>query len=60
MKTFRYFQKQLRGGVLQKSCSQKICKIHRKTPVPESLFNNVAGLSLRLHYKPGSGTGVFR
>ena len=26
------------GGVLQKTCSQKFCNIHRKTPVSESLF----------------------
>ena len=25
-------------GVLEKICSQKFCKFHRKTPVPESLF----------------------
>ena len=31
-------QKQSSGGVLQKRCSQQFCKIHRKTPVPESLF----------------------
>ena len=30
--------KQSSGGVLQKMCSQKYCKIHRKTPVPESLL----------------------
>ena len=28
-------------------CSQKFCKIRRKTPVSESLFNKVAGLRLR-------------
>ena len=26
------------GGILEKSCSQKFRKIHRKTPAPESLF----------------------
>ena len=26
------------GGVLEKRCSQKFRKIHRKTPVVESLF----------------------
>ena len=31
-------------GVLQKRCSYKFRKIHRKTPVPESLFNKVADL----------------
>ena len=28
----------------KKRCSQKFRKIHRKTPVPESLFHKVAGL----------------
>ena len=28
---------------VKKKCSQKFCKILRKTPVPESLFNKVAG-----------------
>ena len=31
-------KKQSPGGVLYKRCSQKFRKIHRKTPVPESLF----------------------
>ena len=26
------------GGALQKSCFYKFCKIHKKTPVPESFF----------------------
>ena len=30
----------------KKRCFQKFCKIRRKTPVPESLFNKVAGRSL--------------
>ena len=34
-------QKQSSRGVLRKKYSQKFCKIHRKTPVPESLFNKV-------------------
>ena len=32
------YQKQSPGGVLSKRCSQKSRKIHRKTPVLESLF----------------------
>ena len=32
------FQKQSPEGVLQKRCSQKFCKIQRKTPVTQSLF----------------------
>ena len=36
-------QNQSPGGVLSKRCSLKFCKIHRKTPVPESLFIQVAG-----------------
>ena len=31
--------------LLKKSCSKKIHKFHRKTPVSESLFNRVAGLN---------------
>ena len=31
-------KKQSSGGVLWKRCSEKFYKIHRKTPVPESLF----------------------
>ena len=33
-------QKQSSGGVLEKRCSQKFSKIHRKTPVPESASGN--------------------
>ena len=32
------FQKQPSGGALQKRCSQKFRKIHRKIPVPETLL----------------------
>ena len=35
-----YMQNQSPRRVLLKRCSQKFRKIHRKTPVPESLFNN--------------------
>ena len=31
------------GGVLQKKVFLQFHKIHRKTPVPESLFNKFAG-----------------
>ena len=31
-------QKQSPSGVMLKRCSQKFLKIHRKTPVPESLW----------------------
>ena len=37
-------QKHSSVGVLWKQCSWKFRKIHRKTPVPESLFNKVVGL----------------
>ena len=40
------YQKQSPGGVLPKRCSLKFRKIHRKTPLAESLFNKVAGLKL--------------
>ena len=35
-------QKQPFADILQNRCSWKFCKIHRKTPVLESLFNKVA------------------
>ena len=37
-------QKQPPEVFCKKRCSQKFHKIHKKTPVPESLFNKVAGL----------------
>ena len=37
-------QKQVFVGVLQNICALKFCRIHRKTPVLESLFDKVAGL----------------
>ena len=49
-------------GVLWKRCSLKYCRIHRKTRVPESLFNKVAGLRPQASVtllKKDSGTGVF-
>ena len=41
-----YLKKQSPEDVLKIRCSYKFCKIHRKTPVPESLlfFSKVAGL----------------
>ena len=43
-----YFdQKQTFNCLLLKSCSQKFSKIHSKTSVLESLFNNVADLQLQ-------------
>ena len=32
----------------KRSCSQKFCNIHRKTPVLESVFNKVAGVQVYL------------
>ena len=43
-------QKQPFADVLQNRCPWKFCKIHRKTPALESLFNKVAVLK-RLHHK---------
>ena len=34
-------------------------KIHRKTPVPQSLFNKVASLRVATLLKRDSGNGVF-
>ena len=32
------------GGILSKSCSGKLCKIHRKTSATESIFIQIVGL----------------
>ena len=40
------YQTQSPRGVLRKRRPQKFRKIHRKIPLPESLFNKVAGISL--------------
>ena len=37
-------EKQSPGGVLSKRSSYKFYKIHRKIPVPESFFKNIASL----------------
>ena len=37
-------QKQSFADILQNRCSQKLCEFHRKIPVFEYFFNNVAGL----------------
>ena len=34
----------VKWSFLWKRCSEKLCKIHRKRPVLESLFNKVVGL----------------
>ena len=44
-----YFQKQSPRNVLLKGVLRHFAKIHRKTTVPESFFNKVAGLSLQLY-----------
>ena len=43
-------QKQPFADVLQNRCCRKFCKIHRETPMLESLFKKVAHLK-RLHHK---------
>ena len=47
------------GGVLSKRCSWKFRRFHRKTPVPESLFNKVAGLRLLTLLKNRPRHGYF-
>ena len=37
-------QKQPLEVFYKKSCSNRFLKIHRKTPVPQPLFNSIAGL----------------
>ena len=44
LKLFFFCQKQPPETFYEKGCSQKFHKIHRKIPVPESLFNKIAGL----------------
>ena len=48
-------QKQPPGAFCKKMCSWKFHKIHRKTPVPETFFNKVAGLRPETLFKKGSG-----
>ena len=65
-------QKQPPGAFCKKMCSRKFHKIHRKTPVPETFLNKVAGLRPATLFKKwlwpracnfikkgDSGTGVF-
>ena len=57
-----YHQKQPLEVFCKKWCSYKFCKIHRKTPVPESIFNKFAGLTafgLQLYLKRDSSTDFF-
>ena len=56
---FNPLQKQPPEVFCKKRCSKKFHKIHKKTPVPESLFNKVAGLKPATLLNRGSGTGVF-
>ena len=54
-----YTQKEPPEVFYEKKCSYKFHKYHRKTPVPEFLSDNVAGLRLATSLKRESGTGVF-
>ena len=45
-------------SVLCKKVSYKFHTIHKKTPLPGSLFDKTAGL-LQLYLKRDSGTGAF-
>ena len=47
------------GDTLPKSCSGKLRKIHRKTSVTESLFNQNVGQQPASYLKRNSGTDVF-
>ena len=53
------YQTQSPRGVLRKRRPQKFRKIHRKIPLPESLFNKVPGIRLATLLKRDSGTGDF-
>ena len=53
-------QKQPPRSVIKKKAALKdFTKIHRKTPLLESLFNKVAGLKTATLLKRDSSTGVF-
>ena len=56
---FSFIQKHPLEVFCKKRCSWTFCKIHRKTPVPESLFNKVPGLRPTTLLKKDSSTGVF-
>ena len=47
------------GVFLSEKVFLEICKIHRKTPVPQSLLINLEALGLQLHYKRDCSTGIF-
>ena len=47
----QHFQKQPPEVSYKERCSWKFCKILKKTPVPEPLFNKVAGLRLAILLK---------
>ena len=60
---FRFITEHL-SDILRNKCSQKFRNIHRKTPVLESLFNEVAGPEMHAErpailLKRDSNTGVF-
>ena len=55
--SFKNPQKQPCVCVLPKRCYSKFCKIHRKTHVPESIFNKVKLATL---LKKDSGTRIFQ
>ena len=52
-------ENQLFSDILQSRFSLKICKIHRKTPVFESLFHKVASLKADNFTKKGAPMQVF-
>ena len=55
-----WFQKRPPDTFCRKRCSRKFCKVHRKTPMFESLFNKVADLfSLATLLKRDSPTCFF-
>ena len=55
--------KQSSGDVLYgvlKRCFKKLRKIHRKTPVPEPVFNRQTILSLQLYFKKNDSGEIFK
>ena len=54
------FQKQPSRDVLRKGCSEYMQQIYGRTPMPESDFNKVVAILLKLHFGMGVLLHIFR
>ena len=52
-------QKQSPGGVLQKSCAEELCQVHKDTPVTGSLLHNFPDLPPQLIFSRTPSGGCF-